>query len=91
MLPDVNNELAQLYRDVFSTQKGEIVLFHMLQELGFHEAIVTDEERVMKNYAMRLLQIVGGNRLEQTTVMIFLKQLMRQPLPKEGKNETRND
>ena len=85
--PDVSNELAQLYRNVFSTNEGKVVLFHMLEELGFHQIIQTEEERIMKNYAMRLIFLIGGGRLDQSSVTIFLNSLMRQPLPEEEKRE----
>lgn len=83
--PDVSNELSQLYRNVFSSNEGKVVLFHMLEELGFHQIIQTEEEKVLKNYAMRLLEIVGGGRLDQLSVTTFLNSLMRQPLLEERK------
>lgn len=82
---DVSNELAQLYRDVFSTPKGKVVLFHILEELGFHEIIITEQEKILKNYSMRLLEIIGGGRMEQNSVTDFVTKLMKQPLEKERK------
>lgn len=79
-MPSNNNELSQLYRNVFSSHEGQVVLFHMLEELGFHRVIETEAEKILKNYAVRLLEIVGGGRMDQYSVQGFLINLMGQPL-----------
>jgi hypothetical protein len=83
-----DNELSQLYRNVFSSHEGQVVLFHILEELGFHKIISTEEEKILKNYAMRLLEIIGGGRMDQYSVQGFIISLMGQQLEgKEHHNE----
>lgn len=76
-------DIYSLYREVFSTPKGQVVLFHILETLGFHDVAITPEEVTRKNYAMHLLTTLGGGRLDQSSVTEFTKKLMRQPLRQE--------
>jgi len=48
------------YRNLFSTTQGRRVLGDMLMELKFFQAIHTEEDRVLSNYAKRLLYLCGG-------------------------------
>jgi hypothetical protein len=56
----------------------------MLYELGlFSEVPLMPEDTALKNYASRLLLILGGGEVSAGAVTVFLKHLMAQPLPKE--------
>jgi len=79
-----NADLMQRYRNVFSTHDGTTVLAHMLYELGlFQEVALTPEETTLKNYASRLLGIIGGGDVKQHSIEILINQLSFQPLPKK--------
>ena len=52
-------ELAQLYVAVFGSVAGRKVLEHMLADLHFFDEAVGEEERILRNYARRLLAIMG--------------------------------
>jgi hypothetical protein len=48
--------LQLLYRKVFGTPEGQIVIAHMLTELHFFDEIIEDPEEIaLSNYARRLL------------------------------------
>jgi extradiol dioxygenase family protein len=53
------DEVKRMYREVFGTRVGREVLAHMLVELGFFNEIVTDEQKILCNYARRLLKLMG--------------------------------
>ena len=46
------------YRNTFS--KNQDVLADILQELRFFDAIRTEEDRILHNFAKRLLYLCGG-------------------------------
>lgn len=52
-------ELAQLYMATFNTVVGRQVLEHMLAELHFFDETVGEVEEIRRNYARRLLAIMG--------------------------------
>jgi hypothetical protein len=52
-------ELAQLYMATFNTVPGRKVLEHMLAELHFFDETVGEVEDIRRNYARRLLAIMG--------------------------------
>lgn len=52
-------ELAQKYMATFNTVVGRQVLEHMLAELHFFDETVGEEEEIKRNYARRLLAIMG--------------------------------
>lgn len=55
----VEFERAQLYIAVFGSVAGRKVLEHMLADLHFFDEAVGEEERILRNYARRLLAIMG--------------------------------
>lgn len=79
-----NDELIASYRKVFSSEHGKEVLSHMLFDLGtFLE--VSESDLSLKNYGVRLLQILGGSEPTQESIKLFMDALMRQPLPRGNK------
>lgn len=52
-------ELAQQYMAVFNSTVGRKVLEHMLVELHFFDETVGEAEEIRRNYARRLLAIMG--------------------------------
>ena len=78
-----NNDLIAQYRQAFSSRSGQIVLAHMLYDLGvFIETSEAPEDVFLKNYGMRLIRILGGGEVDENTMMEFTKRLMKQPLTK---------
>jgi hypothetical protein len=81
-------DLMQNYRNVFGAHDGPKVLNHMLYELGlFEDTSMNPEDSALKNYASRLLRILGGGEVRQAAVELLIKQLNLQPLPKEKVDE----
>ena len=82
-------DLLQQYRNVFSSKEGPAVLAHMLYEMGLFEDMpsMTAEDAALKNYASRLLKILGGGEVEAGSIHIFVRQLMSQPLKEEREEE----
>lgn len=52
-------ERAQMYVAVFGSVTGRKVLEHMLSELHFFDETAGEEEEILRNYARRLLAIMG--------------------------------
>ena len=83
-----NNDLITQYRQTFSSRAGQVVLVHMLYDLGaFIETSDALEDVSLRNYGMRLLKILGGGEVDENTMMEFTKRLMKQTLSKEIKEE----
>ena len=83
-----NNDLISKYRQVFSSRAGQAVLVHMFYDLGaFIEISDAPEDVSLRNYGTRLIKILGGGEVDENTMMEFIKRLMKQPLPKEIKEE----
>lgn len=82
---NASNEIATLYRDVFSTNKGQVVFFHLLQSMMVYDVTSTAEEVALRNFGIQLQALIGGGYIDQSTVQEFTKRLMKQPLPKERK------
>lgn len=81
-----DNDLISLYRQVFSTNAGQEVLCHILFDLGaFIEVSDGPEDVALKNYGIRLLNILGGKEPSQESIKLMMNALMRQPLEKENK------
>ena len=82
-------DLLRQYRNVFSSKEGPAVLAHMLYEMGLFEDIqgMTQEDAALKNYASRLLKILGGDEVKIDSVNVFVRSLMSQPLKEERKEE----
>lgn len=78
-----NNDLICQYRQIFSGRVGLSVLVHMLFDLGiFQEISDSVEDIALKNYGIRLLEIIGGGRIDENSMDEFIKRLMKQPLSK---------
>lgn len=84
-----SKELIQNYRAMFSTKNGAEVFYHILYELGYFEdkPSLTAEDAALKNYASRLINILGGGEVGPETVKLLLKGLFAQPLPEPKKDE----
>lgn len=84
-------EIINHFREVFSTNAGLEVLNYLHLELGTFEPISNSPEDVaLKNYGNRLMAILGGGKLGVDSVDTFMKNLMKQALPKE-EDGTEND
>ena len=78
-----NADLIAQYRQAFSSRSGQVVLVHMLYDLGaFIETSDAPEDVALKNYGTRLIKILGGGEVDENTMMEFTKRLMKQPLTK---------
>ena len=78
-----NSDLIAQYRQAFSSRSGQVVLVHMLYDLGvFIETSDAPEDVALKNYGTRLIKILGGGEVGENTMMEFTKRLMKQPLTK---------
>lgn len=83
-----NNNLIRQYRQVFSSRVGQMVLSHILYDLGvFLEISDNQDDVTLKNYGIRLLKILAGGEPNENSVEEFTKRLMKQPLPEETKEE----
>ena len=49
-------ELRRMYRTVFSSEEGKIVLATLLEELCFFRECKTEEEQTLNNFAKHLIQ-----------------------------------
>lgn len=82
------NELICQYRQTFSGRTGISTLTHMLFDLGVFQGISESAEDVaLKNYGIRLLEIIGGGRIDGNNMEEFIKRLIKQPLEKEKRGE----
>jgi len=82
-----DNSIIRSYRRVFSSPAGKDVLVHMLFELGFMHETLDDGDKILKMYAERLLNILGGGEPAKETLQTFAMTLMKQQLPKERTEE----
>lgn len=78
------DEVKRMYREVFGTRVGKEVLAHMLVELGFFNEIVTDEQKVLANYARRILKIMGV--IQPKNINDIIESLMNISFGEEEKN-----
>ena len=76
-------DLIAHYRTVFSSPHGRAVLTHMLYDLGVFQEITDGPEDVaLKNYGTRLLMILAGGAVNESSIEGFAKLLMMQPVNK---------
>lgn len=59
-IPKEELDRINRYRNLFSTPQGKRVLGDMLMELNFFQIIETEKDRILSNYAKRLLYLCGG-------------------------------
>ena len=52
-------EIQQKYRNVFSSPEGKEVLTHLLSLLHFFDEMVVEDDIVLRNFAYKLLGILG--------------------------------
>ncbi len=78
-------ELIKQYRNVFATAEGNEVLCHMLVDLGYTSESVSlsEEDMAHRNYATRLLSIIGGGEIGLSAIKGFIQRLMSQNIPTE--------
>lgn len=77
-------DLIKKYRNAFGSGDGKEVLSHMLFELGlFEEISLSPEDMALKNYASRILKIIGGGEVQTDTLKNFINQISSQRLENE--------
>lgn len=52
-------EVRKAYNLLFTSPHGQKVLAHMLVRLHFFDEIVSEDERILSNYAKDLLNLIG--------------------------------
>jgi len=72
--------LTKKYRNVFSSAEGQSVLGHMLTDLRCFDECCSGDEHILKNYASRLLSIIGGGGVTVATANVLIRHLCAQPL-----------
>jgi hypothetical protein len=77
---DVDAEARKLYGQVFSGGPGSDVLAHMLGELGFFDPAQDSQDIVLRNYAVRLLQLIGVIQADEAGKAVNVAALTRQLL-----------
>jgi len=76
------------YRKVFSSRDGIDVIEHIIYDLGvFQQTSDSPENIALRNYGLRLLEILGGGYPEEDTIKQFTRKLMKQQLQKENKED----
>ena len=65
-------ELRRMYKNVFSTPEGKIVLTTMLEDLKYFAPCHTDDERPLNNYAKHLIcnRLGIANSFERTESLL---------------------
>ena len=81
-------ELIQQYRNVFSHSEARHVLYSMLFDLGFFNENVLPEDLSLRNYATRLLNILGAGEITINAVGNLVNGLKNNPLLEDIKTET---
>lgn len=71
-------EVRKAYNLLFNSVHGQKVLSHMLAELHFFDEITTEEERILSNYAKRLLSNIGT--WQGMNVPEVVKAMLRMPI-----------
>lgn len=68
-------ELRRLYREVFSTEKGKIVLTSILEHLKFFEPPVSEREEALRSFATFLIDyIVPGDTFDVVNALMSIKE-----------------
>lgn len=84
--PFVDVDMVKRYRNVFSSAEGQKVLAHILTDLRCFDEHAVCGETVLKNYASRILAILGGGGVSVDTANVLVRHLCAQSL--ENTNET---
>lgn len=77
MLPpeEQEKELFRLYKKVFSSQEGRIVLTSILEDLRFFNPPTNDREEALRSYATHLLDIVvSGDTFDMVNAMLNINE-----------------
>ncbi len=78
------DEMCTYYQQVFSSAAGKIVLAHMLDEMCFFlDKIETQDQRILSNYAKRILGHCG--RWREGNEIRIVEKLFDIPLERERK------
>lgn len=75
-----NEKLIAQYRNVFSGQNGQDVLTHMLYDLGVFVHGEGPEDEALRNYGVRLLEILGGGEVGKEAMLSMIEGLKRQEM-----------
>lgn len=59
MAKKIPGNIQIAYSNVFRSYEGKLVLTHMLTDMHFFDEILNEEERIMSNYAKKLLVRCG--------------------------------
>ena len=79
-------EVRKAYNLLFTSPHGQKVLAHMLVRLHFFDEIVSENERILSNYAKDLLNLIGvwqGINVDYV-VQTLLKAPLNRPEPPLG-------
>ena len=79
-------EVRKAYNLLFTSPHGQKVLAHMLVRLHFFDEIVSEDERILSNYANDLLNLIGvwqGINVDYV-VQTLLKAPLNRPEPPLG-------
>ena len=82
------NSLIQMYRNVFSHGEARHVLYSMLFDLGFFNENVLPEDLPLRNYATKLLKILGAGEIKMNAIDNLVNGLKSNPIPEDIKPET---
>lgn len=74
---DAENNISLAYRQIFSDEKGKLVLQDMLYELYFLRPATTPEQQTLCNYAKTLLSKIYGGEIEFTRLEGFFRKLLK--------------
>jgi len=85
--PFVPVDMVKKYRNVFSTSEGQKVLSHILTDLRCFDEHAVCGENVLKNYASRILAILGGGGVSADTANILIRHLCAQSLGEDHYGE----
>lgn len=78
--PTVDINMIKKYRNTFSSLEGQSVLGHILTDLRCFDELSEGDEHILKNYAARLLSIIGGGGVTASTASVLIRHLCAQPL-----------
>lgn len=78
--PFVDIDMVKKYRNVFSSAEGQKVLSHILTDLRCFDEHAVCGENILKNYASRILAILGGGGVSPDTANVLVRSLCNQSL-----------
>lgn len=76
-----DQEIISQARQTFSTRTGQATLMWMLGDMGAFDPIPETAEAIaLRNWAMKLLAILGGGGIIVENMQAFTMRLMKQPI-----------